>query len=110
MYDLDRIIQEGEGSYRHVKRLLEQGFTEKQIEIKYLEKEYVSEMPRKKYRLLSLYQLIYRNKLLICFDNADKRKKVKERFFKEWKELRLPFNEYLIDNLWDTIAKEVFLN
>lgn len=103
------IIESSNGSYRHVVRLLELGYTQNEINLKYIEKEFIAKIPRKKSRLLYLYKTVFRNRLLLVFDNKHLRKQVKEDFFNQWKSLELPFSDFIIDDTWDEIAKEVYL-
>ncbi|MDY0210203.1 MAG: hypothetical protein RBQ91_02185 [Acholeplasma sp.] len=109
MESLEHIISNANGSYRHVKRLLELGYTDTEIELIYIEKQFESEVPRRFRRLKLLYSQIFRNLLLMNFDKPDERKKIKQRFFNEWREINLPFTEFIVDELWENIAKEVYL-
>lgn len=96
-------------SYKHVQRLLSLGYTEPEIQLKSIEKEYELEVPRRFRRLKLLYCEIFRNLLLLNFNDPGERKNIKRRFFNEWKEKQLPFTDYIVDELWESIAKEVYL-
>jgi len=107
---MDSIITNDKNfSYKHVQRLLSLGYTEPEIQLKSIEKEYELEVPRRFKRLKMLYCEIFRNLLLLNFNDPGERKQIKRRFFNEWKDMHLPFTDYIVDELWESIAKEVYL-
>lgn len=109
MNNTDIICIQVNGSYRNVTRLFKMGFTESEITLKYLEKNFEKLEPRRFDRLKTLYSDIFRNKLFKYSEHPEKRKSVKEQFYKKWKEMNLPFSELIIDQMWENIAKEVYL-
>jgi hypothetical protein len=107
MNAISELVHSANGSYRHVARLLDKGLTPPEIELYYLDVEFKSRTPRKKYRLLELYKSVYRNLLIFNRYNPSHRKFIKSQFYSDWTRLNLPFNDSMIDSAWENISQQV---
>lgn len=107
MNEISSISQSANLTYRHCSRLLDLGLKPADIELISLDKLFESKLPRRKYRLYNLYKSIYRNKLMANRHLKEERTKIKESFYRDWIELKLPFSEGMIDSAWEYISKQV---
>lgn len=110
MNEISLISQTTNYTYRHCSRLLDLGLTPIEIELTSLDNMYASRTPRRKYRLIELYKSVYRNQLIKKRHDKQGRVNIKKNFYQKWVELRLPFNESMIDTAWEDISKQVLIH